>query len=42
MISKDRKLKNWYKQFGFIQKETKKYDEFPFKIAYMYKKLVKG
>jgi N-acetylglutamate synthase-like GNAT family acetyltransferase len=39
MISKDRKLKNWYKKLGFIQKSTKKYDHLPFTVAFMYRKL---
>ena len=36
MISKDRKLKNWYKKLGFIQKGTKKYDHLPFIVAFLY------
>lgn len=39
MISKDRKLKKWYKKLGFIQKGTKKYDHLPFIVAFMYRKL---
>jgi N-acetylglutamate synthase-like GNAT family acetyltransferase len=39
MISKDRKLKKWYKKLGFIQKSTKKYDHLPFIVAFMYKEL---
>ena len=39
MISKDRKLKKWYKRLGFIQKSTKKYDHLPFIVAFMYRKL---
>ena len=39
MISKDRKLKNWYKKLGFIQKSTKKYDHLPFIVAFMYREL---
>lgn len=39
MISKDRKLKNWYKKFGFLQKGTKKFDHLPFIVAFMYREL---
>ena len=39
MISKDRKLKRWYKKLGFIQKGTKKYDHLPFIVAFMYREL---
>jgi len=39
IISKHRKLKNWYKKFGFVQKGTKKFDHLPFTVAFMYKKL---
>ena len=39
MISKDRKLKKWYKGLGFIQKRTKKYDHLPFIVAFMYREL---
>jgi N-acetylglutamate synthase-like GNAT family acetyltransferase len=39
MISKDRKLKNWYKKLGFIQKGTKKYDHLPFVVAFMYREI---
>jgi len=39
MISKDRKLKKWYKSLGFIQKRTKKYDHLPFIVAFMYREL---
>jgi N-acetylglutamate synthase-like GNAT family acetyltransferase len=39
MISKDKKLKNWYKKLGFIQKGTKKYDHLPFVVAFMYREL---
>ena len=40
MVSKDRKLKNWYRKFGFTNKGTKKFDDFPFTIAFMYKNLI--
>jgi hypothetical protein len=36
MISRDKKLKNWYKKLGFIQKSTKKYDHLPFAVAFLY------
>ena len=39
MISKERKLKNWYRKFGFVNKGTKKFDHFPFTVAFMYKEL---
>jgi len=39
MISKDRKLKKWYKKLGFIQKGTKKYNHLPFIVAFMYREL---
>ncbi|MFC1637002.1 GNAT family N-acetyltransferase [Planctomycetota bacterium] len=39
MISKDRKLKNWYKKFGFIRKGTKTFDHLPFTVAFMYRQL---
>ena len=39
MISKDRKLKKWYKRLGFIQKRTKKYDHLPFIVAFMYREI---
>jgi N-acetylglutamate synthase-like GNAT family acetyltransferase len=35
MISKDRKLKNWYRKFNFVQKGTKKFDHLPFVVAFM-------
>ncbi len=35
IISKHRKLKNWYKQFGFRLKGTKKFDHLPFIVAFM-------
>lgn len=41
IISKHRKLKKWYKKFGFVQKGTKKFDHLPFIVAFMYKKLNK-
>jgi N-acetylglutamate synthase-like GNAT family acetyltransferase len=35
IISEDTKLKNWYSQFGFVQKHTKKFDHLPFIVAFM-------
>ncbi|MBC8471504.1 MAG: GNAT family N-acetyltransferase [Planctomycetes bacterium] len=35
IISEDTKLKNWYSQFGFVQKSTKKFDHLPFIVAFM-------
>ena len=39
IISKHRKLKNWYKKIGFIEKGTKKFDHLPFNVAFMYREL---
>jgi len=39
MIAKDRKLKNWYKKLGFINKGTKRFDHLPFLVAFMAKEL---
>lgn len=39
LISKDRKLKNWYRKSGFIQKGTKKFNHLPFIVAFMYREL---
>jgi N-acetylglutamate synthase-like GNAT family acetyltransferase len=39
LISKHRKLKKWYKKFGFVQKSTKKFDHLPFVVAFMYREL---
>ena len=39
IISKDRKLKNWYRKFGFVQKGTRKFDHLPFIVAFMSVKL---
>jgi len=39
MISRDTKLKKWYKKLGFIQKGTKKYDHLPFNVAFMYREI---
>lgn len=34
-ISKHTKLKKWYRQFGFVEKGTKKFDHLPFVVAFM-------
>jgi N-acetylglutamate synthase-like GNAT family acetyltransferase len=39
LISKHRKLKKWYKKFGFVRNRTKKFDHLPFIVAFMYKEL---
>jgi len=39
LISKHRKLKKWYRKFGFVQNRTKKFDHLPFIVAFMYKEL---
>jgi N-acetylglutamate synthase-like GNAT family acetyltransferase len=35
MISENIELKNWYMQFGFVQKGTKKFDHLMFIVAFM-------
>lgn len=35
MISKDRKLKDWYKKLGFVQTATKKFDHLTFEVAFL-------
>ena len=35
IITEDTKLTNWYKQFGFVRKATKKFDHLPFIVAFM-------
>ncbi len=40
LVSKDKKLKNWYRKFGFINNCTKKLDDFPFIVAFMYKDII--
>jgi N-acetylglutamate synthase-like GNAT family acetyltransferase len=35
MISKDRKLKNWYEKLGFVQTGTKKFDHLTFEVAFL-------
>lgn len=37
IVEENKKLKNWYEQFGFTHTETKKYDFFPFTCGYMEK-----
>jgi N-acetylglutamate synthase-like GNAT family acetyltransferase len=39
MISRDTRLKKWYKKLGFIQKGTKKFDHLPFTVAFMYREI---
>jgi N-acetylglutamate synthase-like GNAT family acetyltransferase len=39
MISRDTKLKKWYKKLGFIQKGTKKFNHLPFTVAFMYREM---
>lgn len=39
IISKHRKLKNWYWKLGFVDKGTKKFGHLPFTVAFMYKEL---
>jgi len=39
IISKHRKLKNWYRKLGFIEKGIKKFDHLPFNVAFMYREL---
>jgi len=37
IVEENKKLKNWYEQFGFTHTGTKKYDFFPFTCGYMEK-----
>jgi len=39
IISKHRKLKNWYRKLGFVEKDTKKFEHLPFNVAFMYRNL---
>lgn len=39
IVEENKKLRNWYKSFGFIHTGTIKYDFFPFTCGYMEKKL---
>lgn len=39
IVEENKKLKNWYEQFGFTHTGTKKYDFFPFTCGYMEKNL---
>ena len=39
IISRDTELKNWYRKFGFVEKETKKFDHLPFLVAFMFSEL---
>ena len=35
IISEQTELKNWYKKFGFVEKNTKTFDHLPFVVAFM-------
>lgn len=39
IISEDTELIDWYKKFGFIQKNTKKFNHLPFIVAFMFVEL---
>lgn len=39
IISEDTDLKDWYKKFGFVQKNTKRFDHLPFIVAFMFVEL---
>ena len=39
IISEDTQLKDWYRQFGFVQTGTKAFDHLPFVVAFMAKEL---
>ena len=39
MIAKDNELKAWYKQFGFVHKNTRQFDHLPFVVEFMYVEL---
>ena len=39
IISEDTELKDWYRKFGFIQKDIKKFDHLPFIVAFMFVEL---
>ena len=39
IISKQTDLKEWYRKFGFVEKNTKKFDHLPFIVAYMFAEL---
>lgn len=39
IISEDVELKDWYKKFGFVQKDTKKFNHLPFLVAFMFVEL---
>jgi len=39
IIAEDAELKNWYEKFGFVEKETKKFDHLPFVVAFMFVEL---
>ena len=39
VISEDTELKDWYRKFGFVQKNTKKFEHLPFIVAFMFVEL---
>ncbi|MHC4745437.1 MAG: GNAT family N-acetyltransferase [Planctomycetota bacterium] len=39
IISEDARLKNWYRKFGFVEKNTKKFDHLPFIVSFLYAQL---
>jgi N-acetylglutamate synthase-like GNAT family acetyltransferase len=39
MIAKDNELKDWYRKFGFVHKNTRKFDHLPFLVEFMYLEL---
>jgi N-acetylglutamate synthase-like GNAT family acetyltransferase len=39
IISEDTELRDWYKKFGFVQKNTKRFDHLPFIVAFMFVEL---
>jgi len=41
IISEDSELKDWYRKFGFVGKNTKKFDHLPFIVAFMFVELGK-
>jgi N-acetylglutamate synthase-like GNAT family acetyltransferase len=39
MIAKDNELREWYRKFGFVHKNTRKFDHLPFLVEFMYVEL---
>ena len=39
IIAQDMPVKNWYRQFGFVETSTRKFDHLPFVVAFMAKEL---